>query len=200
MRRWFEVPWTQPNNSDEIFSQEAHQQALRAASKLSKIDPEKAFQEFLNLAEQGSVWAMARVGYALLFGQGIPLNKAEGEKWLLHAQEVGNEWAMLILANEYLQQKRYTDAEMLLSASAKKDYSPALYLLGSTYFKIGEKAKARKMLERAAALGHHRAKGALAKGCCLGRFGLASIPDGFRFLNEISDEVKKNEAEPPILS
>jgi TPR repeat protein len=193
MERWLKSPWNQPNNGETLFRMEQHQQALRAAYDLRKTDPEEYFQAFLGFAEQGSAWSMYYVAYSLSNGVGTPVNLLEGEKWLRRGYEVGDERAMLGLANEYLRQKRYSEAEGLLQGYAQKDYAPALYLLGYVFLRQGYKSQARLMLERASGLGHRRAKASLANLCLRGKFGIRSIPYGFQLANEIGDEVNSGD-------
>jgi TPR repeat protein len=138
---------------------------------------------------------MLQVGTSLLNGTKVPIDRSEAEKWLRRAYEAGDEGAMLILANEYLHQKRFKDGEALLKGYPENDYPPALYLMGYINLGLGNKAKAREMFERASALGHRRAKWSLSRLCTLGRFGIRSIPYGLRLGNEIGDEVRKGELE-----
>lgn len=192
MERWLKSPWNQPNNGNMLFRMEQNQQALRAAFGLLKTDPEEYFRAFLSLAEQGSKWSIYHVAYSFLNGIGTPVNRFEAEKWLRRGCEAGDEKAMLGLANEHLRQKRYSDAENLLREFVNKDYAPALYLSGYVFLGQGHKLQARLMLERAAALGHRRAKASLCNLCLRGRFGIRYIPLGFRLANEIGDEVNGN--------
>jgi len=195
MEQWINAPWNQPNNGESFFHLEQEQDALRAVHLLRKTEPGKAFQEFLRFAEQGSVWSMYQVGVSLLSGLGTDIDKLEAEKWLRCGYEAGDEAAMLKLADLYLRQKRYNDAGALLVGYAENNYSPALYLLGHVHFQAGKKQESRAMFEKAAALGHRRAKWSLAKACAFGKFGLMSILYGFSLGNELGDEFRKSEIE-----
>lgn len=195
MERWIESRWDEPNNGDSFFRLDQNQDALRIAHDLRKTDQKKAFEEFLRMAEQGSVWSMRQVASSLLLGLGTSIDKYEAEKWLRRSYEAGNEGAMLSLAAEYFRQKRLNDAEALLAGYAAKDWTPALYLLGLISLRAGRKVQGRALLERASAFGHRRAKWSLGKSCFLGKFGIRSIPYGFRVLKEISNDIEKGELE-----
>jgi TPR repeat protein len=193
MERWIKSRWDVPNNGQSFFYLDKNQDALRSAHALGKSDPKKAFEEFLAMAEQGSVWSMRQLAGSFMLGDGTRIDKSEEEKWLRRGSEAGDESAMLTLAYEYLEQNKLCEAEALLTEYAEKDFAPALYLLGSVSFRAGKKPQARAFWERAAALGHRRAKCALSKSCIFGKFGIRSISYGFRLLDEIGDEIEKNE-------
>ena len=193
MESWLNSPWYLPNNGDTLFGMELHQQALREAYDLRKTNPEEYFRAFLSFAEQGSAWSMYYVAYSFINGEGTPVNRFEGEKWLRRGSEAGDERAMLGLANEYLLQKRYSEAEGLLKGYAEEDYAPALYLLGYVFLRQGKKPQARSMLERASALGHRRAKASLCSLCLRGKFGIRYIPFGFRLAGEIGGEANSDD-------
>ncbi len=199
MKSWMLAPWWKPNNAQSFFFLDKNQDALRAAHKLRKSDPESSFPIFLSLAENGSIWSMNCVADALLIGWGTPVDKPEAEKWFRRAHELGHEQAALTLANEYYSQNRAREAEDLLTPLVETNCSPAAYLLGKAAFHAGDKTRARALLEKASALGHRGAKGLLGSFCAVGRFGLRSIPYGFRLLGELGDEFDKTErdkAEP----
>jgi TPR repeat protein len=201
LERWANAPWDQPNNGYSFLTHAPNQEALKEAYALWKTDPSKSFQAYLGLAEQGCIWSMRQVGKLLLRGEGIPADRASAEKWLQRAWEAGDQAAMLRLARYYLDQKRYSDAEALLTTPANKEYAPALFLLAWVFLKTGRKIEARTMFEKAASLGHRMAKGTLSKLCVQGKFGIHRIPYGYRLANELreafeSDTTAKNETVP----
>ncbi len=201
MERWLlAAAWWKPNNEWEFFGSDRNQDAMRAAQKLRLSDPKRSLEDFLHLAEKGSVYSMFRVGHLFLEGLGTPVSKADGEKWLLKSSELGLEVATFTLANEYLNQKRYKDAQNLLEHPAEENRSPALFLLGRLFLFRKDKIKARTMLEKAAALGHRRAKWFLAKSCVFGKFGLRAIPLGFKLVGELGEDFENSEKDKSAAS
>ena len=193
--RWFGSRWDEPNNEDEIFDRESNQDALRAAYDLRKTDAAEAFQKFVGFAEHGSVWSMHQVGASLLYGLGTPVNHSQAESWLRLAYKSGSAGAMLLLAYAYIRQRRFKEAEALLSGYEETDYCPALYLLGLIYLDTARKRQARFMLEKASALGHRIAKRSLARSCMSGRFGIRAIPHGFALVEQVRKDIEKSGGE-----
>ncbi len=191
MERWKESRWDEPNNGDSFFQKDQNRDALRAAHDVRRSEPTKAFKEFLRFAEQGSVWSMRQVGSSLILGLGAPIDKVAAEKWLRLAYEAGYDGAMLALAREYTIQKRFREAEDLLEPYATKNHTPSLYLLGWMFLRAGRNKSARKMLERASALGHLRAKWTLSSACMRAKFGIRSMPYGYKLARKTLNELER---------
>jgi TPR repeat protein len=196
--RWAKSPWDQPNDDDAIFCREENQDALRAAYDLWTTDPSRALKEFTRYAELGSVWSSIQVGRAFLLGWGTEVSPPEAEIWLRRAIEAGSEGAMLSLANHYRRAKRLDEAESLLGSYVEKSYAPAVYLLGWVYIDKRKNDLARVMFERASASGHRLAKWYLARFCLNGRFGIRSIPRGFRLVGELRQDIEQAESDPVV--
>lgn len=192
-KEYLKKPWKEPNNGRSFFKINKNKDKLRDLYNLRQSDPEKAFAGFLQLAEDGSVWSMRQVGSSLLRGLGTQVNRHEAKKWLMRGYEAGDESAMLELANEFIRDGCFADAEAILAQAVAAHLPAALYLQGLLLLKAKQKHQAAAMLEKAATHGHRQAKWLFCMSCLKGHFGIRLIPRGFKLLDEIRDEVEREE-------
>jgi TPR repeat protein len=80
--------YAQANDTD-VIKHDPDYDALLAAERLWRSDPETAFPQLSVLAERGSVWSMLLVGYAYQAGQGVTADLAAAERWYRLAFEAG---------------------------------------------------------------------------------------------------------------
>ena len=99
-REYDSLIWKKTNDA-ALWEQDQAQERMRSADELWAIDPTKAFQQFRDLAAQGSVWSMNIVGHAYTRGRGVQVDLAQAEKWYRRAFEAGSDRALLGLTGIY---------------------------------------------------------------------------------------------------
>src|ERR1700732_4736409 len=104
------------SNNIAIMECEADPQLVYQAYDLLKPDPEASFKQYLALAESGSVWSMATVGYMLENGTGVARDLVQAEEWYLRADGAGSDYALIWLGLLYLKSNRYKNAQDIFRA------------------------------------------------------------------------------------
>ncbi|MDR1607848.1 MAG: sel1 repeat family protein, partial [Deltaproteobacteria bacterium] len=61
----------------------------------------EAFKWWIKAAELGDLLGQQKAGLAFFYGQGVPVNKAEGLKWLRLAADRGDPSSSFVLAQAY---------------------------------------------------------------------------------------------------
>jgi len=173
-------------NSDELW-RECDRDALRQAHELYEAgDRAGAFQNWLDLAEQGSVWSMIEVGRCYEYGRGVPADPTMAENWYRRALAGGSQIAMLKCAKFAAQRGDYTAAREILQAGVDQDWVPAIFWFAWYCHKqsaTGETYRAiLPMLKDAARRGHPAARVILANFMVRGKFGRWRIPIGIRLV------------------
>lgn len=106
--------------------------------KMGDRDYKRAFESFLEAAEQGLAEAQYTLGLCYYNGQGVSQNYAEAEKWLCKAAEQGNVEAQCTLgACYYIGQvvpQNYAEAVKWLSKGAEQGNAEAQCILGVCYY------------------------------------------------------------------
>ncbi len=180
-------------NTLEIWQRETNDERVAHAHELLTTDPAEAFKECLPLAEQGSVWSMAAVGWAFHTGNGTPRDLTQAEKWYRRAFEGGSDYGLLWLGLLYLKQRQYAKAEEVFRTGVERGWLPAMSYLARTYSKSADwpqkREEARTLLERASAAGDLSARRFLAIATMRGWFGLRLIPNGIRMCIKAADDL-----------
>lgn len=97
---------------DKMYKKEPHEttdnysssgltadEVLEQAKAYKALNPEKAFQYFLDAAKMGNQEAMANVGYCFLYqGQGVPFDVNQSVYWYNRAAENGYAKSMIMCA------------------------------------------------------------------------------------------------------
>jgi TPR repeat protein len=172
---------------------EADQERIRYAHGLESSDPAQSLNEYLALAEQGSLWSMVRAATALASGTGTPPDFAQAEKWYRRAYENGSDEGLLQLGDHYVKTGQFAKAEEVFKTGVERGLSPALYRLAWTYSKSGQwpqkREEALMLLERASSAGDLYGKLFLSRAMIRGWFGLRLIPRGIRLSKSVADDL-----------
>ncbi|MBC6981506.1 tetratricopeptide repeat protein [Caulobacter sp. 17J80-11] len=179
-------------NSDDLWSLDPASDGIGEALDLEAEDPARAFTLLLDLAEQGSVWSMSRVGWCYRAGRGVAQDATRAEEWSRRAYEGGSTRALLDYA-QMLEQRGQTEAQEAVYASgAEMDWAPASWRLALMRLRRARTRQdwleVRALLERAAEQGSPAARWLLFKHMARGRFGLREIGRGWRMLKAWCDE------------
>lgn len=169
--------------SEQAFEAEPDLASLRVAYSKLQSDPIGAIQEFKTLADRGSVMSMVYLGDAFANGTGSHADLEEAEKWFLRASATGSVEGTFHLGAFYFDRKEYSKAEHVFDSNGLKDYPPAMDRLAWIYIETKQPEKierARRLLERASALGHIYAKRHLAGLMMRGKLGLSAVLPGVR--------------------
>jgi TPR repeat protein len=191
-RKWRAWSDMQMNNM-EIWDRETERKRIEYAHSLWKTDPAQCFKEYLALSEAGSLWSAICVGAAFENGIGSPPDLVQAEKWYRRAYEGGSDDALLRLGALYLRSREYAKAEEVYRAGIERNLAPAMHDLAWIYWKScdwrSRRDEARTLLERGSAAGDIFAKRFLASALARGGFGLRHIPEGFRLMFSVADEM-----------
>ncbi|HEY1750063.1 MAG TPA: tetratricopeptide repeat protein [Caulobacteraceae bacterium] len=158
----------------------------RALDLLGKDKEEEAVAEFLALAERGSSRAMMQLGWQLEVGEGSSPNLTEVEQWYRRAAAGGAIDAHYYLGDLLWRQHRFDEAYEAFRAGTELGHVLSISRLASMLFR-GEGAvknlgQARKLWERASAMGHMPSRRHLGIYSLQGRFGFSRIPVGLPLL------------------
>jgi hypothetical protein len=197
-RAWF---YAQTNNV-AIMEREADPASIYQAHDLLKTNPVESFRQYLALAESGSVWSMANVGYLFGNGTGTARDLAQAEKWFLRAYEAGSDYGLIWLGHLYQESRQYEKAQTVFRTGVERGFVPAMKSLAWSYWHSPDwpqrRGEALTLLERGSAAGDLEARRYLAVGMTRGRFGLRRIPDGIRLMfstaKDMADLVKDETA------
>ncbi|MFZ0721355.1 MAG: tetratricopeptide repeat protein [Xanthobacteraceae bacterium] len=182
-------------NKMALWEQEADQERILHADGLQETDPAQSFNEYLALAEQGSVWSMVPVGIDFETGRGVPQNLQQAEAWYRRAYERGSDYGLLELGRLYRQSKRFAEAEAVLRTGVERGLAPAMLPLAWCYLMSAHWRQKREetltLLERASSAGDLSARRFLGTAMARGWFGLSRIPSGFKLSSRVAEEVVK---------
>jgi len=183
------------SNSVALMEREAEPEKVYQAHDLEKTDPAEAFKQYLALAEGGSVWSMATVGYMLANGTGIARDLVQAEEWYLRAYKAGSDYALIWLGSLYQNSNRYAEAQDVFRTGVGRGFVPAMYYLARSYWNSAEWPQRRDetlaLLKRGSAAGDLWAKRFLANAMMRGYFGLRLIPAGIRLLLNFAEDLAK---------
>ena len=182
-------------NRMALWEQEVDQERILRAESLRETDPAQSFEEYLALAEQGSVWSMVPVGIDFETGTGVSQNLEQAEAWYRRAYEHGSDYGLLDLGRLYRRSKRYAEAEAVFRTGTERGFAPAMFPLAwcclmSAHWRQ-RREEALMLLERASTAGDLSARRFLGTAMARGWFGLSRIPAGFKLSSRVAEEVTK---------
>lgn len=186
-------------NDAEIMDADPRIEDVREAARLLEGEPQEAFSTLLDLAEQGSVWAMIHVAWCRHTGCGTPADPLDAERWYKRAYEAGSDRALLDYAL-MLRGRGASDLEAeVYSAGVARDWAPALCAYAQLRISQADSRRQRlvqkPLLERAASYGSPRAQLLLARHMLRGKFGLRYVPEGVRRAYQmIRERLSENDA------
>jgi TPR repeat protein len=141
------------------WTREPDKEALNHAFNLLSSDPEEALVELKALADRGSIASMLYIAHTYRKLKGDLLQSNE---WFRRAMNAGSLLGSYELARNYREANNHSDALEVLRVGESDGYAPSIHQLGVMYWKgLGvdkDTDKARKLFERASALGHVYAK------------------------------------------
>jgi TPR repeat protein len=178
--------WQEQQATDgDVWNAELDQAALTQAEDFDNNgDPERAFQLWSELAENGSIWAMVCVAACYNQGTGVGRDSAKAEEWYERAYRGGSQRAMLRYAGFFIKRGDYAGCEAVYNVDAAQDWPPALFWLAYCRLKQSHRRadymRALPLLERAADDGSPIAQRLISTWMSWGRFGLLQIPRGFK--------------------
>jgi hypothetical protein len=188
------VAWLEAQtNSVAIMEREADPALIYQAHDLLETDPAESFRQYLALAESGSVWSMAIVGYRFESGIGTARDLAQAETWYLRAYRAGSDHGLLWLGYLYQESKRHQKAQDVFRTGVERGLTPAMVRLASSYWNSADQPQRRDealaLLERGSAAGDLFARRFLGSVMTRGSFGLRRIPAGIRLLFSVAKEI-----------
>ena len=131
--------------------------------------------------------SMAYLCEAFLKGIGTSIDMQEAHAWADRVSRKGLPLAMMAVAIFYFNAKNYSEArpllERVLETDAYRDDTQAHHVYAKICLAMrgpGDLQRARGSLEKAASLGHLRAKRRLSQLLISGRFGIMGVPRGVR--------------------
>jgi TPR repeat protein len=183
--------WNFLNSNDRIiWEREPKKDRLEEAFALREKNPEAGFALLLELAEEGSTWAMIHVGWAYSNGLGVTVDTSKAEVWYRRAFECGSQSALLNYLHYLWPRGEVELREDALNRGVAINWAPAIYWLAVSRIQRSQSRRtlqeARPLLERAAELGSPQARQLLASEMSLGRYGLREVPRGIRMMWEFT--------------
>lgn len=153
----------------------------------------KAFEAWMALAQKGNSQGMLNVGNMYLAGEGVEKDQKKAIEWYKKGGQLGDPHSLFQLAKIYQngngveadQQK----ARSLFKSAAEKGSTDAIHIMADNALGAGEKADAKKWLQRAADIGDNEAERRLAK-LSGGETRQAAIPpaDRIKLVNFLKDQ------------
>jgi TPR repeat protein len=96
--------------------------AMLASDNFLARDTSSAISELEELASQGSVASMWRLGWTFAHGKGVPVDKARAEYWLRQGAERKSIAMCRNLAGFYMEDSRFTEARPLVEFLAEQNF------------------------------------------------------------------------------
>lgn len=129
-----------PESFEEALSREENLDEFWEAVYCRKESPLKAIRMFKILSKKGSSLSMLYIGDMFENGRGVKKNLKLGDCWYNKAAEHGSIEASFRLAFAYWHCRNYNNSILELEKLVCRDFTPAMYCLGSFYF-IGQGVK-----------------------------------------------------------
>jgi TPR repeat protein len=168
----------------EVMEREPDLNRLQYAYELLQSDHSSAVTELEKLANGGSI--MSALYLAHYYAVKPFTDEAKKEKWLKVAYQRGSARGLMHLAAHYEKNNNYDYAEQIYLNGVSQNDAPAMYYLAKLYQKTRRynitSREIKRLLERAASLGHAKAMHDLWLLYIKGAFGIWRIPKGFFLL------------------
>jgi TPR repeat protein len=169
---------------------EAQRERFRQADSALEISPADAFNDFRELAREGSIVSMHLVAWCYSSGTGVRANSSRARRWYYKAIVAGSWCATIDYARLLDKEGWYAECDEVLNDGIKAGLATSHYWLARLRFQRAPgraTAQAAKgLLEYAVDRGHLGAQVALSNLYVSGRLGLRNIPRGFRLMRERS--------------
>jgi len=142
----------------------------------------ESFSLYRQLAESNYPDSQIFTGWCYQEGIGVQKNEDKAYKWYLRAADLDSERGMFYVGRYLTYKNKYSEAISWFNKAAKKNYSPALFLLGVIHDQgLGvevDKNIAYKYFKKSAESGHLYAKRKISIYYILGRKGVVNIVFG----------------------
>ena len=184
-------------NDAELFLADPLLDLVRPANALWTTDPAQAVKAWTPLAEAGSILSMIRLGHAFREGRGTPKDEAKAELWFRRAFEAGSDTGGVFLGCLCVSAGRFEEAREIFAVGVARNLAQAQWRLAFILLRkptsAEDLAKARRLLERAAAQGYLSAAASLSYFLMHGRFGLRERFKGVRLGLRLLDAIPAKE-------
>lgn len=159
------------------------------AAKLFELDPQAALALFIELADEGSTFAMRWVGSLYRGGLGIPANLEIAEEYFRRGLCAGSWISTVGYANLLYRRGAHDEWPKTLADGVDTGFIPSFFWQAWNTYRLNPSSKVAEevlpLMLKAAEAGHPGAKVMLARWTARGRFGLRKIPEGIRMLKMI---------------
>jgi TPR repeat protein len=178
----YEWDLQQAGGNDSLESASDHDAVAQAEALEGAGEEQTAYETWKCLAEQGSVFAMLRMGHYHEYGLVGPISLQEADSWYKRASVSGSRIAMLYHAKFAARHKDFATSERVLKPGVEQGWIPAVFWTAwyrhkrspvkDTYRAIAP------MLREAERAGHPIAGLILANFMVKGKFGILKVPLG----------------------
>jgi len=196
--------WERAQSNDyELWLEDSDEiRALNeAAHARQAVDPEAALQTFLETAEAGSAWALAKVGWHYETGTVVAADYDQAEDYYYRAICAGSWMATIAYARLLADHGHVEQSEAVLQDGVSRGFLPAYYWLAWLRYERAPTGatcrEIRPFLDYAAGWGHPGAKLTLGRLMMKGRFGALAIPRGLKLLWETRPQLLRTETLSP---
>jgi TPR repeat protein len=186
--------WSESRQWEEAYSQEWEpwdetvERRTRAAeaAKLVESDPEAALELFIELADEGSIFAMRWLGTLYHGRHGIVRNLECAEEYFRRGLSAGSWISTLGYAQLLYRRGAHDKWQSTLADGVDKGFIPSFFWQALYTYRLNPSRRVaeevRPLMLKAAEAGHPGAEAMLAIWTARGKFGLRKIPEGFRML------------------
>jgi len=174
---------------------------LKLAKSMLKTDSKQALQNLETLARQGSLMSMVYLGWAYGTGDGLGRDPKKAEEWYRKAAGNGSILGRFYLGVHLLNGEKMGQAVREFEIGSEDGFPPSMDRLGKMHFYgIGmppDRSRARELWERAARLGHVRAKRRLGFAMAGGKYGFSNIPRGMVMVISVIGDIYRVASRDP---
>lgn len=199
--------WSNSRQWEETYSQEWEPQEwepwdetverrTRAAeaARMVKSDPKAALALFIQLADEGSIFAMRWLGTLYHGRHGIVRNLKCAENYLRRGLSAGSWMSTLDYTNLLYKRGAHDKWHSTLADGVEKAFIPSFFWQAFNIYRLNPSRKVaeevRPLMLKAAEAGHPGAEVMLAIWTARGKFGLRKIPEGFRTLWAVLSKIR----------
>jgi len=183
--------------ASKLKAQAREPDAARAMEifKVLQTDPARGHALLVELADQGSAWAMEELGISYENGRHVSFDLNEALRWYHKAVKASSFTAVISFARVLTKLGHHDRCDKFLSKNLECGF-PAVHFWLAWYRIKRAKSHAayrevKPLLEYAAKHGHIGAKVIVANAMARGRFGVSQIPSGLKMLLKINKTASK---------